>query len=457
MAYGQPINIEVPEAGEYWIIYDTSKTSLEENPYYIEYGSNDWQSMGVTGIKLTPVSVDLRLGFEVSASRTELTAGETATVTASEVMRDAGKKAYTGEITYKSSSPSIATVAEDGTVTAVAGGRALITAETADGAADSFWVKVSDKETDKRVLYAITTSVKPSEIKVENGVRNQEITVTAEDIDGYKFRHWVRGSAENGSWISSDKSFSFNLMTNIYLTAVYTEDKGCKIVEFFNENGEYYTEAEANEEGKVSIPADPTRTGFKFAKWLLSEDVEFTADTVVTDAITRVVARYEDSGDLYGVKLPDASEKDLSYGDKVTLKSEYVDGKGVAKAYYSYWYRDGKQVAYGPEYTYYVWDDTNITNSTAGVQTPTVVLDKAKKSGDAYMIEYDAMSKDIIEVGIIFGSGNHSIESCDSKATSQKTEKHGQFTAKPGKTGGRVARGYLIYDDNGTFRVVYSD
>ncbi len=242
-------------------------------------------------------------------------------------------------------------------------------------------------------------------------------------------------------------------MTNTYLTAVYTEDKDEKIVEFFNENGEYYAEAAADADGKVKLPADPTRTGFKFAKWLLSEDEEFTADTIVTAAITRAVARYENSGESYAITLPDATTENLSYGDAVTLKATASNGK----EYYAYWYRDGKQVAYGEEYTYLVWDDTVITKSTAGAQIPTVVLDKTKKSGNAYMIEYDAMDKEIVEVGIIFGNGSHTVESCDSKATSQKTEKHGQFTAKPGKTGGTVARGYLIYNDNGTYRVVYSD
>ena len=315
--YGQPINIEVPEAGEYWIIYDTSAASLEANPYQVDY-SNDYQAMGVTGIKLTPISYDVRLGFDISASKTEILAGDSVSITASETMRDAGTRAVSA--TYKSSSPSVATVDSDGKVTAIAGGRTLITAETEDGATDSIWITVKDKEASKMLSYAITTSVEPNSIKVRSGARNEKITVTAEDIDGYKFRHWVRGSADNGSWISSDKSISFSLMTNTYLTAVYTEDKDEKIVEFFNENGEYYAEAAADADGKVKLPEDPTRTGFKFAKWLLSEDEEFTAETIVTKAITRAVARYEDSGAKYATTLPDGTSEGLSYGDKINRR-----------------------------------------------------------------------------------------------------------------------------------------
>lgn len=448
----EKVVVNAPNGGDYYIALKLDRTSSEKNGEILVSGAAYYQNTYFHGFTLTPIAGDdVRLGLALSASKNALTAGESVSLTATETMRDAG--ARVAAVTYKSSSPSVATVDASGKLTAIAGGKTLITAETTDGATDSLWITVSDKAASKKISYAITTSVNPSAIDVKSGDRNEKITVTAEDIDGYKFRHWVRGSADNGSWVSSDKSFSFNLMTNTYLTAVYTEDKDEKLVEFFNENGEFYAEAIANAEGKVALPENPTRTGFKFAKWLLSEETEFTADTVVTADITRAVARYEESGDEFAVTLPDASAENLSYGDAVTLKAEASNGK----AYYAYWYRDGKQVAYGTEYKYLVWDDTVITKSTAGVQVPTVVLDKVKKSGNAYMIEYDAMGKEIVEVGIIFGNGNHTVESCDSKATSQNTADHGQFTAKPGKTGGTVARGYLIYNDKGTYRVVYSD
>ena len=74
------------------------------------------------------------------------------------------------------------------------------------------------------------------------------------------------------------------------------------------------------------------------------------------------------------------------------------------------------------------------------------------------MIEYDAAGKTVIEVGILFGRAGTkpTVESCDGKATSQKTAEHGQFTAKIDDDTA-VARGYLIYNDAGTYRVIYSD
>ena len=73
------------------------------------------------------------------------------------------------------------------------------------------------------------------------------------------------------------------------------------------------------------------------------------------------------------------------------------------------------------------------------------------------MIEYDAGGKEIVEVGILFGdSAEITVDSCEYKATSQKKLNHGQFTAKPNGDE-TVARGYLIYNDNGAYKVVYSD
>ncbi len=189
--YGNAIMVEAAEAGEHWIVFDTSKRSQEANPKYVDY-SNDYQPFSLTGIKLTPISYDVRESFAISANKTELIAGETASVSATVRMRDAGAGAYNGELTYKSSKPTVATVSSDGTVTALCGGRALITAETSDGATDSFWVTVKDKEANKKIAYAITTSVDPSNMAIESGIRGDRISVTAEDIEGYTFRHWVR-------------------------------------------------------------------------------------------------------------------------------------------------------------------------------------------------------------------------------------------------------------------------
>ena len=456
-----PVRVSAPRAGEYYIAVRPDENSPKYNSKTTASGSITYQYAYFCGIKLAPVAntADYMTDIDASVSKAALTAGETAKMEVSADYKKASTSALTSGVSFRSSADSVASVDANGNITAHRQGSALISAVADNGMVDSKWVTVSDAEEKKSVSYAIANNVN-SGISIKSGTRGDSVTVTAEDMDGYTFRHWVRGSADNGSWVSSDKSFSFKLMTNTCLTAVYSKNSTDKIVEFFNENGEYYAAAKADESGKVDLPADPTRTGFKFAKWLLSEDEEFTAETIVTADITRAVARYEDTGATFSVKSPVGSDSETasySYDDKITLSSSYLYNDKTLTPYV-YWYRNGKQVDYGTEYTYYVWDAATITHSYTGTNAPLVVLDSSVKSGNAYMIEYDAAGKQVIEVGILFGTSGRkpTIESCDMKATSQKTEEHGQFTARVNDDDA-IARGYLIYNDNGTYRVVYSD
>ena len=72
------------------------------------------------------------------------------------------------------------------------------------------------------------------------------------------------------------------------------------------------------------------------------------------------------------------------------------------------------------------------------------------------MIEYDAGNKQIIETGILFGEATVEIGSCEYKATSQWNKSHGQFTALPSGDE-NYARGYLIYNDGGVYKVIYTE
>ncbi|MBQ3224937.1 MAG: hypothetical protein IJB42_04450, partial [Oscillospiraceae bacterium] len=131
----------------------------------------------------------------------------------------------------------------------------------------------------------------------------------------------------------------------------------------------------------------------------------------------------------------------------------------VATENFTCWKRDGKVVSYNQEYTYYLWDDTAITESTEEIpetaysgdkKLPLIVLESG--NGGAYMIEYDKADFEIVEVGILFGSGDVTVDSCSAKYTSQRNSAHGQFTAKASGT----AKGYLIYKDGDAYKVIYA-
>ena len=286
-------------------------------------------------------------------------------------------------------------------------------------------------------------------IKGAGITRGTEVTVTAPATNsaGEVFRHWVLGTATNGTWVSDEATYTFPLMTNTYLTAVYAPApaEGEKIVEFFNYNGEYLTQKTVNAEGKVELPTDePSLTGYEFSRWLLAKETSVTAETVFTNAITRVVA------ELTAIGSYTVTDEEYTYDDEITNSADAE----------SEWYRDGVLVGYGKDYSYFVWNNVDEITSApiTAEKTPIVVLDGNVKTGKACMIEYDAAGKTIKEVGILFGATDKiDIDSCDSKATSQRNVAHGQFTAKPRTdVNALYARGYIIYEDDG-LKVKYTE
>ena len=100
--------------------------------------------------RLGAVKVD---AIELSESEKKLNVGKSFTITAT-VKPD---NAWNRTITWSSSDPSIATVDENGTVTAIAEGEAIITAESADGVKAECKVTVEKKESfGKKLLNVIT-------------------------------------------------------------------------------------------------------------------------------------------------------------------------------------------------------------------------------------------------------------------------------------------------------------
>ena len=382
------------------------------------------------------------LDAEISSSTIE--AGKTATLSSVVTSGENVDLTDSTTVTYTSDNTAVAKVVGN-VVIGVSEGKANITATATVGGAtitDTVEITVTEASAPKTITLAYSNNVDNEIIvKGRNYVRGDEVTLTAEEISGYTFRHWVRGTAESGDWVSADAEYTFTLATNTYLTAVYTANSEDKIVEFFNGNGEYLSEA-AVVDGKVTLPAtNPKLTGFAFIRWLIGKDTELTSDTILTDDITRAVAEFGSDGTSYTV-----GATSYGYDDEVTSTSETA----VA------WFRDGVQVGYGTSYTYYVWGNVGTITSGEGTQKPLVVLDATAKSG-ARMIEYDAGGKEIVEVGILFGdSASITVDSCEYKATSQRKLSHGQFTAKPNGDE-TVARGYLIYNDNDTYKVVYSN
>lgn len=290
------------------------------------------------------------------------------------------------------------------------------------------------------VSYCITTNLPGAKLNILNAKLGEKISLSATETDGYTFRAWVRGSADNGIWVSSNEEYTFNAMTHTMLTAVYTKnsaDDAEKLVEYYNENGAYIATKPVTE----NAPTPKKLVGYKFDDWYIGDEIKLALDTI-TDALTRAVAKHTAEETLYTVTCGDSSSQ-YKYDEKITLSS----------ATPVCWLRNGKAVAYGKEYTFYVWGDTVVTTA-AGDNLPKVMLDSAK--GNSRMIEYDAGNGTIIEAGIIFGNSSAiTVDSCLAKMSAQRLASHGQFTATSEYS---VARGYIIYENiNGGLAVLYAD
>lgn len=298
------------------------------------------------------------------------------------------------------------------------------------------------------------------------------VTVKADETAG-NFAGWIRGRIDSGVYVSTDAEYTFEIMSNTYLTPVYSKAPSAdgQIVEFWNANGAYIGNSEVAD-GSAAAPV-ATLTGHTFAEWLLSESTalplaEGKVDvSAISDAIIRAVASFV-TRESVGANAPENADVEDT---KITLDRVLVNGVAQTKNFgdkivctdtgaVTAWLRDGKIVSYDPEYTYYIWDATNIYSTYVKniEKKPLVVIDSKSIDG-AYMIEYDKGNADaVVEAGILFGSTSGIvISSTDgSKAASQKNTSHGQFCASP-NGGEQYARGYLIYEKNGAKYIIYTD
>ena len=364
-------------------------------------------------------------------------------------MSDATESTSAEGITFESSDSSVATVSGN-IVKGVSAGDAKILAKYNGETIGEATVTVTEALLSEKVSFVATSNC-DAEITVSgityNGavdlvVPGKTVTVSAPNVEGYKFRYWKAGN-KNGRYVSSEPEYSFKLMTNTYLTAVYDKiEEGKVTLEFFNGNGAFI-ERKSVAVGAVfgdNKIADPKLTGFDFLGWSIEADAVITSDT-------RAVAIYEEVGKTVSgkVTIDGVEQSEATYDMEIK----------AAKTGATHWLRDGRVVAYGENYTHYIWDATEITSSSVSVEKkPVVVLEDSTVDG-AYMIEFDAGEFEIIEVGIVFGSEEATVESCTSKATSQRNSSHGQFAASPA-SGETVARGYIIYKDGNTTRIIYS-
>lgn len=453
-------------AGEHTIKFANRKNELYTNPVAERGSIGTFKLIKGGSSNVLPMHGFATIARSNGVPVETLFNGETVTANAAVYTTDA--KAAATATTLTSSNPAVLEVIDATTVKTVGAGTAtvyadieyngttyraesnqiLVTDPTVNGATVSFY---ADATADVDLVIEgldYTQGEVAGEIEVET---NRLVKLTAPtDIEGKIFRGWMRGSEDNGVWISNQASISVKLLTNTFLTAVYdaVENEDTATVEFWNWSGQYLGSKSVEKGtafGAVEKPDVHELTGYEAAGWSV-------ADNAIVSGLTRAVAQFNKKADMYKVTVPDgvtgATTGDYEFDTKVTLYSETP----------VYWKRDGKTIDYGTTYSFYVWDDTVITTSTVGNEGPKVILDKHDDYG-TYMIEFDVGEEDaILEAGILFGN-NPNVTSFDSKAVSARMDlSHGQFTAVANTTEGGAtnAVGYIIYLDGHIARVIYT-
>ncbi|MBQ9985250.1 MAG: Ig-like domain-containing protein [Oscillospiraceae bacterium] len=457
---------EALEEGEYYLVMCSSGDTAEKYPRLAFY--NLTLKSGTNGLGKVPM-------FSSSNGKTALEAGETSYISLTATHYSNGDSySDAPATTYKSDNEAVATVNTSGAITAIGRGTANISA-TSGEKTKTVSITVKDKRISDNVSFMVTSAL-PNAVSanyvgsgnvvgesvaaydVVSIPGNTVIKVTAADVPGYVFRGWIRGgTAEKGTFLRTEPDFNIRLVSNLCLTAVYDElepvDSDSVTVEFYNENGQFISDVSVAKETPFASVSKPdmknySLTGYNFLHWSITKD-EAIADNHIFDRLTRVVAQYEVEDTEYLVDVPEGlgfEDGKYVYNTPVTLNA----GKEVA------WTRNGKTVAFGDTYSYFVWDKEEISYSEdVSEKAPTIVLDATKKADGAVMIEWDAAGASVVEVGIVYTNigGKADVTSFTGKAVSKSKENHGQFAA----IGEGTARGYLAYKDGSQTRVVYTD
>ncbi|MBE6912533.1 MAG: hypothetical protein E7473_08415 [Ruminococcaceae bacterium] len=403
-------------------------------------------------IKLKEMEVS---GITLSSDKEEIEIGETAKLSA---FAD-GKEIAPGFVKFESLTSNIATVAIDGTVTPLAEGEAEFKVTALDLTA-TVKINVKAKSTVEEIVEGVALGILTNYREAAGGVAaegyiiNEKATVdvgttiaaTASDVGGYKFVYWKDGSR----FLSSERSITYTVARNTALTAVYDvvseSEAGKKTVEFWNADKTLISRVET-EADTVALPEnDPTMTGYHFIGWYTDENTPFTAETVLTADVTRVVAQYELLDTEYTVTV-DGDEKVRKY-DAVVEKT--------AGDNFTYWTLNDVVMSFKKSLRFITYGNATIKTETADMEiAPTVVLDK---KGESFFLTYETPDGFVrIEAGIIFGpTKDIEVNGCYSKASAKNKADFGQFTAKPMDTE-TYARGYQIFKKDGKVLVVYTD
>lgn len=329
-----------------------------------------------------------------------------------------------------------------------------------------------------------------------NAVENGSVTLAGQDVTAGGSKKF----AENGTYtlvatpnadctfvgwqtgnkiVSTDASYTTVAIADITYTPVFAESAKPVQFTFVDMFNNVISSQSVASGADVKIPQAPTYTGYTFTGWSVDEAAIKAATSSMTvyaqyekdAAATYTVTTDADATVAYGSNSAQGTLADVPYGTQVT----------VSKAGATAWAIDGKTVAYGDSYTFYVASDVTVKAASATTQAPVVAAVSANQVAGSYKVEFVATRAMVdgctyLKSGFVYGKnltdadltlanvgkkGSADNSGVVKAAYANSTEGSTQFILSYGisaQTGTASAKAFLTYkDQNGKVKTVYSD
>lgn len=329
-----------------------------------------------------------------------------------------------------------------------------------------------------------------------NAVENGSVTLAGQDVTAGGSKKF----AENGTYtlvatpnadctfvgwqtgnkiVSTDATYTTVAIADITYTPVFAESAKPVQFTFVDMFNNVISSQSVASGADVEIPQAPTYTGYTFTGWSVDEAAIKAATSSMTvyaqyekdAAATYTVTTDADATVAYGSNSAQGTLADVPYGTQVT----------VSKAGATAWAIDGKIVAYGDSYTFYVASDVTVKAASATTQAPVVAAVSANQVAGSYKVEFVATRAMVdgctyLKSGFVYGKnltdadltlanvgkkGSADNSGVVKAAYANSTEGSTQFILSYGisaQTGTASAKAFLTYkDQNGKVKTMYSD
>ena len=329
-----------------------------------------------------------------------------------------------------------------------------------------------------------------------NAVENGSVTLAGQDVTAGGSKKF----AENGTYtlvatpnenctfvgwqtgnkiVSTDATYSTVAIADITYTPVFAESAKPVQFTFVDMFNNVISSQSVASGADVKIPQAPTYTGYTFTGWSADEATIKAATSSMTvyaqyekdAAATYTVTTDADATVAYGSNSAQGTLADIPYGTQVTVSKEGATA----------WAIDGKIVAYGDSYTFYVASDVTVKAASATTQAPVVAAVSANQVAGSYKVEFVATRAMVdgctyLKSGFVYGKnltdadltlanvgkkGSADNSGVVKAAYANSTEGSTQFILSYGisaQTGTASAKAFLTYkDQNGEVQTVYSD